>query len=177
MVIVPVDEIADAVIDPALSTIKFPLATDMVPVVLRLMFDARSLPIIEPSTMELLLTELAPTEEPEIPVNCEPSPTNPVAVTVPMTCRVVEGVFVPTPTFPSFLAYTTSLELPVLMISDASLLDVDDPTIMNLDDGVVVPMPTLPSPRKRAVVVPLAFTMEKPLLDVSSFRVAVMSAA
>ena len=83
IVIVPVDEIEEAVMEPALSTTKFPLATDIVPVVLMLMFVARSLPVIEPSTIEPLLTELVPTEEPEIPVNCEPSPINPAAVTVP----------------------------------------------------------------------------------------------
>ena len=97
MVIVPIDEIADAVIDPALSTTNPPLATDMVPVVLKLMLEARSLPVIEPSVMEELLTEFAPTDA-FMPVNCEPLPINPVAVTVPITCRVVDGVVVPMPT-------------------------------------------------------------------------------
>ena len=81
------------------------------------------------------------------------------------------------PTLRSFLTYSISPVPPGITINDASLLDVEEPTIMSLDDGVVVPMPTLPSPLKRAVMVPLAFTMEKPLLEVLSFRVAVMSAA
>lgn len=63
------------------------------------------------------------------------------------------------PTFSSFFAHTTSRELPVFMIRDASLPDVEEPTIMSFADGVVVPMPTMPSPRKR-VVAPLAFKME-----------------
>ncbi len=179
-VIVPVEFIVVAVMEPEESTTKFPLATDMVPVVVRLMFVARSLPVIEPSEIVELLTEFAPGDA-EMPVSPEPSPVKlpekPSAVTVPFTWRAVEGVFVPMPTLPSFRAYTTSLELPVRMMRDASLLDVDDPTIMNLADGVVVPMPTLPSPRKRAVVVPLALTTENPLFAVLSFRVAVMSAA
>ncbi len=81
----PVEVITFAVIEPALSTTKFPLATDSVPVVLMLMFDAKSALAIVPSTMEALLTELLPTDDAEMPVNCEPSPENPVAVTVPIT--------------------------------------------------------------------------------------------
>ena len=109
MVTVPVDAMEAAVIAPALFTTKFPLATDIVPVVLRLMFEARSAPTIVPSDIWLvvtapvaimpLVTELVPGVE-VIPVSPEPLPENPVAVTVPMTCRVVEGVVVPMPTVP-----------------------------------------------------------------------------
>src|SRR3990167_5869015 len=73
IVIVPVDEIEEAVMEPELSTTKFPLATDIVPVVLMLMSDARSAPIIAPSAIEALLTEFV-LDDDVMPVNPEPLP-------------------------------------------------------------------------------------------------------
>ena len=106
MVTVPVDVMEAAVMEPVESTTNAPLATDIVPVVPMLMFDARSVPAIVPSTMELLLTESAPTDDEEMPVSPEPFPTNPVAVTVPTTTSFVDGVMVPMPTFPPALRYS-----------------------------------------------------------------------
>ena len=62
-----------AVTEPALSTLKFPAFTVTEPISID--FDdilsalARSLPVIEPSVMLELPTELALTDEAEIPVN------------------------------------------------------------------------------------------------------------
>jgi hypothetical protein len=97
----------DAVIEPDESTTNAPLATDMVPVVLIEMLDARSLPVIEPSVIEELETEFVPTVD-VIPVNPEPSPENPVAVTVPITWSFVCGVSVPMPIFKPLVARNIS---------------------------------------------------------------------
>ena len=70
---VPVEFIVVAVMEPLMSTTKLPLATDIVPVVLMLMFDARSAPVIEPSMIVALLTEFV-LDDDVIPVNAEPLP-------------------------------------------------------------------------------------------------------
>ena len=62
-----------------------------------------SLPVIESSTIVALLTEFALGVDDTF-VNPEPSPENPVAVTVPITCSVVAGVVVPMPTLPDVVA-------------------------------------------------------------------------
>src|SRR3990172_8585006 len=104
MVIVPVEVMADAVIEPALSTLKLPALTVNEPIfnVVSVMpsVSDMSLPVIELSTIVELLTEFAlgVPDDPDIPVKPEPSPTNPVAVTVPITTNAVEGVVVPMPT-------------------------------------------------------------------------------
>src|SRR3990172_1566096 len=224
----------DTVVEPAF----------IVPVVFTLIVPDKSAVLIEPSNISTLLTVSAPTDA-EIPVNCEPSPINPAAVTVPITYSVVAGVVVPMPTLllaasttnvlvstrrslpavnvpltvaePVLVNVVTVVEpafiVPVvftLIVPDKSavliepsiicaLLTVSAPTLhgtfvnfepspinpaavtvpitYSLVAGVVVPMPTFPSPRNRAVIVPLAFTIEKPLFGVLSFNVAVMSAA
>ena len=100
-VIEPVEVIIVAVMEPLLSTLKLPAFTVIEPMssdfVDMLSVLAMSLPVIEPSTIVELLTEFAPTVA-VIPVNCEPSPIKPVAVTVPITYSVVAGVVVPMPT-------------------------------------------------------------------------------
>ena len=97
----PVEVIVDAVIEPALSTLKLPALTVKEPIfnVVSVMLSvfAMSLPVIESSTIVALVTEFAPGVDVTF-VNPEPSPENPVAVTVPITCSVVAGVVVPMPT-------------------------------------------------------------------------------
>ena len=115
----PVDVIVDAVIEPALSTLKLPALTVKEPmfnvVSVMLSVFAMSLPVIDSSTIVALLTEFALGVDDTF-VNCDPSPTNPVAVTVPITCSVVAGVVVPMPTLPDVVAMVA---VPVIANVDA----------------------------------------------------------
>ena len=107
----PVDVIVDAVIEPALSTLKLPAFTVNEPIfnVVSVMLSvfAMSLPVIESSMIVALLTEFALGVDDTF-VSCDPSPTNPVAVTVPdafispITCNFTCGVSVPIPTLSLF---------------------------------------------------------------------------
>ena len=97
----------------------------------------KSAVLIEPSTICALPTELAPTVDGTF-VSCDPSPINPVAVTVPITYSVVPGVVVPIPTLPVLKTFNIFVVVPTA----------------NNVAGVVVPMPTLP-PLAAAVNVPL----------------------
>ena len=121
----PVDVIVDAVIEPALSTLKLPVLTVNEPmfnvVSVMLSVFAMSLPVIESSTIVALLTEFALGVDDTF-VNCDPSPINPVAVTVPITCSVVAGVVVPMPTLPDVVAMVA---VPVIDMLDAVTEPVD----------------------------------------------------
>src|SRR3989338_9489628 len=79
----------DTVVEPAF----------IVPVVFTLIVPDKSAVLIEPSIISALLTESAPAVDGTF-VNCEPSPINPAAVTVPITYSLVPGVVVPIPTLP-----------------------------------------------------------------------------
>ena len=160
----PVDVIVVAVIEPALSTLKLPALAVNDPIfnVVSVMLSvfAMSLPVIELSTIVALLTESAPGAAGTF-VNCDPSPINPVAVTVPNTCSVVAGVVVPMPTLPDVVAMVAVpviarvdavtepvtaivfavIEPPLPMVTPVSPSLV---TCIRYDEpGVVVPMPNL----------------------------------
>src|SRR3989338_6961649 len=109
----------------------------IVPVVFTLIVPDKSAVLIEPSTICALPTELAPTAAGTF-VNCDPSPINPVAVTVPITYSVVPGVVVPIPTLPVLKTFNIFVVVPTA----------------NNVAGVVVPMPP-PPPLAAAVNVPL----------------------
>ena len=114
----PVDVSVATVAEPAL----------IVPVVLTLIVPDKSAVLIEPSSICALPTELAPTVDGTF-VSCDPSPINPVAVTVPMTCSVVEGVVVPMPTLPDVVAMVA---VPVIASVDA----VTEPVAVSVDTVV-----------------------------------------
>jgi hypothetical protein len=128
----PVDVIVVAVIEPALSTLKLPALTVNEPIfnVVSVMLSvfAMSLPVIELSTIVELATESVPTVVGTF-VNCYPSPINPVAVTVPMTCSVVAGVVVPMPILLSFLTYKVDVPEVFTTCSDASVFAEDEPAM------------------------------------------------
>src|SRR3990172_2798072 len=88
------------VVDPVLvNVVTVVEPAFIVPVVFTLIVPDKSAVLIEPSTICALPTESAPTVDGTF-VNCDPSPINPAAVTVPITCSVVAGVVVPIPTLP-----------------------------------------------------------------------------
>jgi hypothetical protein len=68
--------------------------------------------------MDELLTAFPLTDEAEMPVNPEPSPENPVAVTVPLIASAVAGVVVPIPTR-LFAASTNNVPESTFRLPDA----------------------------------------------------------
>ena len=80
--------------------------------------------VVEPALIVPEVLILPPVTPPVavIPVREEPSPINPVAVTVPITCSVVAGVVVPMPTLPDVVAMVA---VPVIDIVDAVTEPVD----------------------------------------------------
>jgi len=156
-----VDVIPAAVIEPvAVSVVTVVEPAFIVPVVLTLIVPDKSAVLIEPSAICALLTESAPGVAGTF-VSCDPSPMNPVAVTVPTTCSVVAGVVVPMPTLPDVVAMVAVpviarvdavaepvtaivfavIEPPLPMVTPVSPSLV---TCIRYDEpGVVVPMPNL----------------------------------
>ena len=158
----PVDVIVDAVIEPALSTLKLPALTVKEPmfnvVSVMLSVFAMSLPVIESSTIVALLTEFALGVDDTF-VNPEPSPENPVAVTVPITCSVVAGVVVPMPTLPDVVAMVA---VPVIAKVDA----VTEPVAVNVDTVAEPALSTLKLP---------ALTVNEPMFNVVSVMLSVFA--
>ena len=168
----PVDVIVEAVIEPALSTLKLPGFTVNEPmfnvVSVMLSVFAMSLPVIESSTIVALLTEFALGVDDTF-VNPEPSPENPVAVTVPITCSVVAGVVVPMPTLPDVVAMVA---VPVIANVDAVTEPVDviveaviEPALSTLK----LPVLTVKEPMFNVVSVMLSvFAMSLPVIESST---------
>src|SRR3990167_2366973 len=158
----PVAVNVDAVAEPALSTLKLPALTVNEPIfnVVSVMASvfAMSLPVIELSTIVALLTESAPGAVVTF-VSCEPSPMNPVAVTVPTTCSVVEGVVVPMPTLPDVVAMVA---VPVTARVDA----VTEPVAVNVDAVAEPALSTLKLP---------ALTVNEPIFNVVSVMASVFA--
>src|SRR3972149_3851728 len=158
----PVAVNVDAVAEPALSTLKLPALTVNEPIfnVVSVMASvfAMSLPVIELSTIVALLTESAPGAVVTF-VSCEPSPMNPVAVTVPTTCSVVEGVVVPMPTLPDVGAMVA---VPVTARVDA----VTEPVAVNVDAVAEPALSTLKLP---------ALTVNEPIFNVVSVMASVFA--
>ena len=134
-VIEPVAVSVDTVVEPALSTLKLPALAVNEPIsnVVSVMLSVfeMSLPVIELSTIVELVTESAPGADGTF-VNCEPSPINPVAVTVPVTCSIVAGVVVPMPTFPSFSILNVTVPEVFTVVNVESALEEDVPYIVSL---------------------------------------------
>ena len=97
--------------------------------------------LIEPSTICALPTELTPTVDGTF-VNCDPSPINPVAVTVPITCSVVAGVVVPMPTLPDVVAMVA---VPVIARVDAVAEPVTDSVFAVIEPPLPMVTPVSPS--------------------------------
>ena len=160
----PVDVIVEAVIEPALSTLKLPALTVKEPIfnVVSVMLSvfAMSLPVIESSTIVALVTEFAPGVDDTF-VSCDPSPTNPVAVTVPITCSVVAGVVVPMPTLPDVVAMVA---VPVIAMADA----VTEPALSTLKTlPVIAKVEAVTEPVEVmvvAVIEPAVSTLKPPSL-------------
>jgi len=104
--------------------------------------------VVEPALIVPEVLILPPVTPPVavIPVREEPSPIKPVvAVTVPITCSVVEGVVVPMPRLPSFLTNIRLDPAELVIFKDESALAVLLPLTSSLDPGACVPMPRLPA--------------------------------
>ena len=119
---------------------------------------AMSLPVIESSTIVALLTEFALGVDDTF-VSCDPSPINPVAVTVPITCSVVAGVVVPMPTLPDVVAMVA---VPVIAKVDA----VTEPVDVIVEAVIEPALSTLKLP---------AFTVNEPMFNVVSVMLSVFA--
>ena len=158
----PVAVNVDTVAEPALSTLKLPALTVNEPIfnVVSVMLSvfAMSLPVIESSTIVALLTEFALGVDDTF-VSCDPSPINPVAVTVPITCSVVAGVVVPMPTLPDVVAMVA---VPVIAKVDA----VTEPVDVIVEAVIEPALSTLKLP---------ALTVKEPMFNVVSVMLSVFA--
>jgi len=156
----PVAVSVDTVVEPALSTLKLPALAVNDPIfnvvsVILSVFEM-SLPVIELSTIVELVTESPPGAAVTF-VNCDPSPINPVAVTVPVTCSIVAGVVVPMPTLPEVVAMVA---VPVIDMVDA----VTEPVAVSVDTVVEPALSTLKLP---------ALAVNEPIFNVVSVMLSV----
>ena len=150
----------DTVVEPALSTLKLPALAVNEPIfnVVSVMLSVfeMSLPVIELSTIVELVTESPPGAVVTF-VSCDPSPINPAAVTVPVTCSIVAGVVVPMPTLPDVVAMVA---VPVIDMVDA----VTEPVAVSVDTVAEPALSTLKLP---------ALAVNDPIFNVVSVMLSV----